>query len=220
MDKPAALIITPKDKKSKKYELKDKDNNKYVLIITVNDDKLFLDLNEIKVIPKQYFKYDLTLEELQKLSWVFYRYSDIYTLFDKTFLNMKENQIEIVNNDKNISVIRKIIQDDEVIKIQFDLEEKILNSENKYDSLISIISEQNKIINELKQSIEKQNKEIETLKTSVNILFKMNYNKINLKLVNRDYTCDICRNQFTKNSYCCESLDFDICENCFNQIKI
>ena len=220
MDKPAALIITPKDKKSKKYELKDKDNNKYILIFTVNDDKLFLDLNEVKVIPTQYFKYDLTLEVLQKLSWVFYRYSDIYTLFDKTFLNMKENQIEIVNNDNNISVIRKIFQDDEVIKIQFDLEAKLLNSENKYDSLISTVSEQNKIINELKQTIEKQNKEIETLKKSVNILFKMNYNKKNLKLVNRDYTCDICRNKFTKNSYCCESLDFDICENCFNQVKI
>ncbi len=133
---------------------------------------------------------------------------------------MKENQIEIVNNNNTISVIRKIIQDDEIIKIQFDLEAKILNSENKYDSLISTVSEQNKIINELKQTIEKQNKEIEKLKKLVNILFKMNYNKKNLKLINRSYICDICRNNFTKNSYCCESLDFDICENYFNQVEI
>ena len=42
-------ILTSKEKKSKKYELKDKDNNNYVLIITVNEDKLFLDLNDIKM---------------------------------------------------------------------------------------------------------------------------------------------------------------------------
>ena len=47
----------------------------------------------------------------------------------------------------------------------------------------------------------------------------MNYKKLNLKLFpKRDYKCDICKNDYLKNAYCCESLNFDICENCIEKI--
>ena len=214
MEKPAPLIQieTPKETKSKKYELKDKFNNKYELTITVKDNKLFFNLNDIGDLSITYSKSNLTLEDLQKISWVFFRYDNIYTLFDKTFFNMKENQIELLKKDNTISVIRNILQDDDVIKIQFDLESKTSTSEQKVNNLVKKVIEQDKIINELKEKIEKQNK-------LLFVLFKMNYKKSNLKFVSkRNYICDICRKSFLENSYYCESLDFDICENCFGKI--
>ena len=214
MEKPAPSIQieTPKEAKSKKYELKDKFNNKYELEIAVKDNKLFFNLNDIGDLSTSYSKSNLTLEDLQKISWVFFRYDNIYTLFDKTFLNMKENQIELLKKDNKISVIRNILQDDEVIKIQFDLESKTSTSEQKFNNLVKKVIEQDKIIKELKEKIETQNQ-------LLLVLFQMNYKKCNLKLVSkRNYVCDICRKSFLGNSYLCESLDFDICENCFGSI--
>ncbi len=227
MDKPAASIIqTPKDTKSKKYVLKDQDNNKYDLLITVKDDMLFFDLKDIRGLSTTYSKNNLSLEELQKICWIFFRYNDIYTLFDKTFANMKENQIELLKKDNDVSIIRKFYQDDEIIKAQFDLEEKTSSSGEKFDNLLIKVFEQEKIINELKQTINSQDYTIKELKKNIEdqkilifILFKMNYLKKNIKLISeRSFTCDYCKKDYVRNAYCCESLDFDLCENCFGKI--
>ena len=167
MDNQALSVETPRDIKSKKYELKDKDNNKYVLIITLNNNTISFDVNALKGKSNTYSKNNLTIEDLHKLCWVFFRYNDIYTLFDKAFSNMKENQIELIKTNYNISIIRKFYQDEEIIKAKFDLYEKNSNSTKKSEDLSTKVFEQDKIINDLKDKINSQDIEINELKQHI-----------------------------------------------------
>ena len=152
--------ITPKDEEIKKeYEIKIKDNR---LRIEINNDKiifiLIIGISNYKYI-KQY-EYEEIIKELEILD--FKDIEEIYKYLLKCEYEIKkEEKIIIINKSKEIKLDRKLLKNEEIIKILIkEINEIKDNTNEKIKELITMNEEKKKKINILENKFNILKKEV------------------------------------------------------------
>ena len=152
-----------------KYKIKEKDNNIYNIKIIKTEKSILFLINEINDILNVKYKNELTLEEFYSLNRIFRQYISLEELFNLYFKSLKEEEIIINNQNKEMKLSLLIDfrgQREEIVfilkhehiqidKVIMNLNEKIKEMESAFNTEKN---ENNKKIKELEKKVE--NKDI------------------------------------------------------------
>ena len=169
------------------YHIKGKDNKQYNIKIYQSEKSVIFLTNEINDILNIKYKIELNLEEFYNLNRIFRQYISVEELFTLYFKSLKEHEIIISKQDKNIKLSLLIefggqkeeisltlkpenIQYEEVI---IKLYEKIKELELSFDKEKN---DYNTKIKDLEEKLDKKNNIINNLIERINNL-ENNYNK-------------------------------------------
>ena len=169
------------------YHIKGQDNKQYNIIIYQSEKSIIFIANEINDILKIKHKIELNLEEFHNLNRIFRQYISVEELFTLYFKSIKEHEININKQDKNIKLSLLIEFRGQKEEISFILkpehiqyEEVIINLYEKIKDLeLSFNKEKkdkNNKIKELEEKLDKKDIIINNLIERINNLEK-NLNK-------------------------------------------
>ena len=168
------------------YQIKGQDSKQYISKIYQTEKTIMFIINEINDILNIKYKSEFTLQEFYNLNRIFRQYISLEELFNLYFKSLKEDEIIIKKQDKNIKLSlliefrgqkEEIISILKPISIQYEqaivnLNEKIMNIELLFNKEKNEKNEFNKRIKTLEEKLEKKDIIINNLIERINTLEK------------------------------------------------
>ena len=180
----SSRIINYEDYPNIQYQIKGQDTKEYKFNICHDEKTIKFIINEINDILNFEYKCEFTLQELHYLNRLFRQYISLDELFNLFFQNLKEEEIIINKQDKNIKLTLLIEfrgNKEEIIFIFqptcIHYEEAIIKLNEKFKNVELLFNEEknenNKKIKILEEKLEKKDLIINNLIERINLLEKL-----------------------------------------------